>query len=129
MTTIHTFLVVAPVREWSISQLDVRISFLMVSYVRRFTCMHRLVILFLRVFYAFVFTTASFSASAHDLSLFIHVSTRSRTLLLYVDDMILTGDDPQYIMFVRPHLSDLFLMFGLSVLRYFLGIEFSSTTK
>jgi hypothetical protein len=125
MTTIHTFLVVAPVREWSISQLDVRISFLMVSYVRRFTCMHRLVILFLRVFYAFVFTTAS----AHDLSLFIHVSTRSRTLLLYVDDMILTGDDPQYIMFVRPHLSDLFLMFGLSVLRYFLGIEFSSTTK
>jgi hypothetical protein len=40
-------------------------------------------------------TTAGFSASAHDLALFVHVSTRGRTLLLlYVDDMIITGDDP-----------------------------------
>jgi hypothetical protein len=51
MTTIHTLLVVASVRECSISQLDVKNVFLMVSCVRMFTCVHHLGILFLRVWF------------------------------------------------------------------------------
>jgi hypothetical protein len=48
------------------------------------------------------------------------MSPHGRTLLLlYVDDMIITSDDP--------HLSDQFLMSDLGPLRYFLGIEISST--
>jgi hypothetical protein len=61
-----------------------------------------------------VITSAGFSASAHDPTLFVHVSPRGRTLLLlYVDDMT--------------RLSDQFLMSDLGPLRYFLRIEISST--
>jgi hypothetical protein len=68
-----------------------------------------------------------FFASAHDPTLFVHVSPHGRTLLLlYMDDMIITGDDPEYIAFVKAHLSDQFLMSDLGPLRYFLGIEVSS---
>jgi hypothetical protein len=75
-----------------------------------------------------VVTAAGFSARAHDPALFVHVSPRGMTLLLlYVDDMIITGDDPEYIAFVKARLSDQFLMSDLGPLRYFLGIEISST--
>jgi hypothetical protein len=76
-----------------------------------------------------VATATGFSTSAHDLALFVHVSPRGRTLLLYVDDMIIAGDDPEYIAFVKVRLSDQFLMSDLGPLRYFLGIEISSTPE
>jgi hypothetical protein len=44
-------------------------------------------------------------------------------------DMIITGDDPGYIAFVKPQLSDQFLMFDLGPLRYFHGIEICSTPE
>jgi hypothetical protein len=48
-----------------------------------------------------------FFASIHDAALFVHVSPHGQILLLlYVDDMIITGDDPEYIAFVKAHLSD-----------------------
>ncbi|CAM8994355.1 unnamed protein product [Rhodiola kirilowii] len=51
-------------------------------------------------FYSVV-TAAGFTASDHDPALFIHSFTRERTLLLlYVDYMLITGDDPQHIAFV-----------------------------
>jgi hypothetical protein len=147
MTTIHTLLVVASVREWSISQSDVKNAFLngelhedvymhptpgysvpegMVCHLCRslyglkqapqawFQC------------FAFVVIAAGFFTSTHDPALFVHVSPRGRTLLLiYMDDMIIPGDDPEYIAFVNAHLSDQFLMSDLDPLRYFLGIEIS----
>jgi hypothetical protein len=74
-----------------------------------------------------VVTAAGFSMSAHDLALFVHVSPRGRTLLfLYVDDMIITDDDPEYIAFVKARLSDQLLMSHLGPQRYFLGIEIST---
>jgi hypothetical protein len=76
--------------------------------------------------FATVVIAAGFFASAHDPTLFVHVSPRGRTLLLYVDDMIITGDDLEYIAFVKAHLSDQFLMSDLGPLRYFLGIEIST---
>ena len=79
--------------------------------------------------FASVVTAAGFSASDHDPALFVHISARGRTLLLlYVDDMIITGDDPEYIAFVKARLSEQFLMSDLDPLRYFLGIEVSSTS-
>jgi hypothetical protein len=71
---------------------------------------------------------AGFSPSAHDPALFVHTSPRGRTLLLYVDDMIITGDDSEYIAFVKARLREQFLMTDLGPLRYFLGIEVSSTS-
>jgi hypothetical protein len=80
--------------------------------------------------FASIVTAAGFSASAHDPALFAHVSPRGRTLLLfYVDDMIITCDDPEYIAFVKARLSDQFLMFDIGPLRYFLGIEISFMPK
>jgi hypothetical protein len=77
-----------------------------------------------------VITVAGFFVSAHDPALFVHVSPRGQTLLLlYVDDMIITGDDPKYIAFVKAHLSDQFIMSDLGPLRYFLGIEISPTSE
>jgi hypothetical protein len=77
-----------------------------------------------------VVTAAGFSARAHDPALFVHVSPHGMTLLLlYVDDMIITGDDPEYIAFVMARLSDQFLMSDLGPLWYFLGIEISSTPE
>ncbi|WVZ74316.1 hypothetical protein U9M48_022515 [Paspalum notatum var. saurae] len=46
-----------------------------------------------------------FSTNAHDPALFVHTSSRGRTLLLlYVDDMIITGDNPRFIAFVKARL-------------------------
>jgi hypothetical protein len=80
--------------------------------------------------FASVVTAAGFFGSAHDPTFFVHVSPRGRTILLfYVDDMIITGDNTEYIAFVKAHLSDQFLMSDLGPLRYFLGIEISSTPE
>jgi hypothetical protein len=75
-----------------------------------------------------VVITAGFTPSDHDPTLFVHTSSRGRTLiLLYVDDMLITGDDPEYIAFVKAHLCDQFMMSDLAPLSYFLGIEVEST--
>ena len=58
----------------------------------------------------------------------LFTSPRGRTLLIYVDDMIITGDDSEYIAFVKARLSEQFFMSDLGPLRYFLGIEVSSTS-
>jgi hypothetical protein len=73
-----------------------------------------------------VVTAVGFSASAHDPILFVHVSPRGQTLLFYMDNMIITSDDPEYITFVKARLSDQVLMSDLGPLRYFLGIEIST---
>jgi hypothetical protein len=150
MTTIHTLLVVASVRKWSISQFDVKNIFLNGElredvYMRPppgYSVPEGMICHICCSLYglkqaprawfqrfASVVTAASFSANAHDSALFVHVSPCGRTLLLYVDDMIIIGDDPEYIAFVKARLSDQFLMSDLSPLRYFLGIEISSTPE
>jgi hypothetical protein len=149
MTTIHTLFAMAFVQEWSISQLDVNIAFLngelhedvykcpphgysvaegMICHLRRslYGLKHAPSAWFQR--FTSAVTAAGFTASAHDPALFVHMSTRGRTLLLlYVDDMIITGDDPEYIVFVKTRLSDQFLMSDFGPLRYFLGIEISTS--
>jgi hypothetical protein len=123
MTTIHTLLVVSFIREWSISQLDMKNVFLNgelredvymrpppgYSVPEGMVCDLRRSLYGLKQaprawfqHFASVVTSASFSASAYDPALFVHVSPRGQTLLLlYVDDMIITGDDPEYIAFVK----------------------------
>lgn len=46
--------------------------------------------------FTFVVHAIGSSTSAHDPPLLIHTSTRGRTLLLYVDDMLIPSDDPQH---------------------------------
>jgi hypothetical protein len=77
-----------------------------------------------------VIRAAGFSPSDHDPALFIHLSPRGRTLLLlYVDDMLITGDDEDHISHVKQQLSAEFQMSDLGPLSYFLGIEVKQSTK
>jgi hypothetical protein len=151
MTTIHTLLVVTSVQEWTISQFDVKNVFLngelcedvymhppsryyvpegMVCHLHRSLYNLKQAPRDWFQYFTSVVTTTGFSTSAYDTTIFIHVSPHGRTLLLlYVDDMIITGDDPEYIAFVKAHLSYQFLMSNLGPLRYFLRIEISSTPE
>jgi hypothetical protein len=142
---------VASVREWSISQLDVKNVFLNVKlcedvYMRpppEYYVPESMVCHLHRSLYglkqaprawfqrfASVVTVVGFFASTHNSALFVYVSPRGMTLLfLYVDNMIITDDDPEYIVFIKARLSDQFFMSDIGPLRYFLGIEISSTPE
>jgi hypothetical protein len=77
-----------------------------------------------------VITTAGFSSSDHDPALFVHHSPYGRTLLLlYVDDMLITGDNADHILAVKRQLGEQFQMSDLGPLSYFLGIEVLHSTK
>ncbi|KAK9097387.1 hypothetical protein Sjap_022884 [Stephania japonica] len=144
MTTVRTFIVMAAVRQWTISQLDVKNAFLHRDLHEEvhmkpppgFSCPTGHVFRLCRALYVLkqappawferfnlVILQAGFVASEHDPAMFVHTSSRGRTiLLLYVDDMIITGDDPSYIDF-----NEQLMMYDLGPLRYFLGIEVTST--
>lgn len=72
--------------------------------------------------------TLGFVASSADCSLFVRIHGSSLTyLLLYVDDIIVTGNDPLYTNTLVSQLRLKFDMTDLGALKYFLGLEISHT--
>nr|XP_009793735.1 PREDICTED: uncharacterized protein LOC104240569 [Nicotiana sylvestris] len=68
--------------------------------------------------------TRGYTHSLNDYSLFIKRSESSTVFLaVYVEDIILTGDDPKEINALKIFLDDLFKVKDLGLLNYFLGIE------
>ncbi|KAL4023389.1 hypothetical protein IC575_017141 [Cucumis melo] len=73
-------------------------------------------------------TQLGFTSSSHDSSLFTRQTSRGIVLLLlYVDDMIITGDNPHAISDLQCYLGKHFEMKDLGNLSYFLGLEISSS--
>ncbi|XP_022143489.1 uncharacterized protein LOC111013365 [Momordica charantia] len=71
-----------------------------------------------------------FVASSVDSSLFVRLVHGSYTyLLLYVDDILVTGSDPSYIASLIVQLKCRFDMTDLEDLKYFLGLEISYTNN
>lgn len=74
--------------------------------------------------------TVGFQESTEDYALFVRDSPRGRALLLlYVDDMIITGDDTTAIASLKQHLHQQFQMTDLGPLRYFLGLEIAYSSR
>ena len=70
-----------------------------------------------------------FTSSPHDTALFVRRSSAGITrILLYVDDMIITGDDSTGIHSLQHFLSQHFEIKDLGTLSYFLGLKVTSSS-
>jgi len=74
--------------------------------------------------------TIGYTQSNSDHTLFLkHNEKQITALIVYVDDMIVTGNDPAERKRLQQHLAREFEMKDLGELKYFLGIEVSRSKK
>jgi hypothetical protein len=148
LTSVHALLAVAASRHWSLCQMDVKNAFLNgdlteevyiqlppgLSHSTNKVCRLCQALYGLkqapRAWFAKFSATISrlgYSISSYDLALFIRRIDRGIILLLlYVNAMIITGDDITGIQELKQFLSQHFEMKDLDRLSYFLGLEISS---
>jgi hypothetical protein len=150
LTSVRSLLAVAAVRHWQLFQMDVKNAFLN-SDLTEEVYMHpppgyhhppHKVCRLRRALYGlkqaphawfakfnFVVAQQGFVSSSYDSALFLQTTNNGTILiLLYVDDMIITGDDISGIRALQSFLSQNFEMKDLGTLNYFLGLEVTSST-
>ncbi|XP_068340362.1 uncharacterized mitochondrial protein AtMg00810-like [Pyrus communis] len=77
-----------------------------------------------------VLERVGFCWSNADSSLFVCSSTSGNLMvLIYVDDLIVTGDNMSEISALKQHLNHKFVIKDLNILKYFLGIEMAHSHK
>lgn len=146
MTTVRTILALAASQSWSLHQMDVKNAFLHGDlkeevYIRlpngmptsssNDVCKLKRSLYGLkqapRVWFETFRSTLlgfSFTQSLHDSSLFLRRTSKGIVVLLvYVDDMIITGSDKEAISEIQNLLHSTFHMKDLGQLNYFLGLE------
>ncbi|XP_016901897.1 uncharacterized mitochondrial protein AtMg00810-like [Cucumis melo] len=149
MTSVCSLLAIAAAKQWPLLQMDVKNAFLNGTISEEVymtpppgtTPPPQKVYILRRALYGLkqaprawfatfssTITQLGFTSSTHDSALFSRqTSTSIVLLLLYVDDMIITGDDPQAISDLQRYLGQHFEMKDLGNLNYFLGLEISSS--
>ncbi|KAL5581999.1 hypothetical protein UlMin_014441 [Ulmus minor] len=146
LTTLRCLLAIASIRGWNLHQMDVQNAFLHGDLTEEvymqpppgfrrqgetLLCRLHKSIYGLkqasRSWFQKFFSTIhefGFEQSRADYSLFTKVSGDSFTaILLYVDDMIITGNDDKSITAVKDFLGSRFKLKDLGPLKYFLGVE------
>jgi hypothetical protein len=74
--------------------------------------------------------TFGYKQSGADHTLFIkHKGGKVTALIVYVDDIVLTGDDPSEMQLLQEYLAAEFKMKSLGQLKYFLGIEVARSAQ
>lgn len=151
MTTVRVLLALAALRNWDLHQMDVKNAFLNGDLKEEVymeppqglevqsgqVCRLKKALYGLKQaprawFEKFRSTVLQFGfqQSLNDYALFIRRTTHGDVfLLLYVDDMILTGSDIQGISKVKQYLARAFEMTDMGQLSYFLGIEVSRSSS
>ncbi|CAN6703654.1 unnamed protein product [Malus baccata var. baccata] len=113
LTTVRVLLSIASIRGWHLHQLDVNNAFLHGDLYEEW---------FIKLSSAL--KTAGFHQSWSDYSLFVRNRQGSfMALLVYVDDMILAGNNFREIEETKLFLSQHFKLKDLGKIKYFLGIE------
>ncbi|CAL1362591.1 unnamed protein product [Linum trigynum] len=152
MPTVRTLLAVAAVRDWPLYQLDVKNAFLHgdlkeVVYMEpppgykyaspgQVCLLHRSLYglkqaprAWFEKFHATILALG-LRQSLNDPSLFTKTSAAGIVvLLLYVDDMVVTGDDVEGIRSLKSGLQAAFSLKDLGDLRYFLGLEITRSSQ
>jgi hypothetical protein len=150
LSSMCALLAVVASRHWALSQIDVKYAFLngdlseevymqsppgLFSPPNKVCRLHRALYGLKQAhrawFAKFSATVSSlgYSISSYDSALFIRYTDRGLILiLLYVDDMIIIGDDPTRILEFKQFLSHHFEMKDLGTLTYFLGLENASSS-
>ena len=138
MATICTLIVVASIRQWHISQLDVKNAFLNgdlqeevymapppgISHDFGYVCKLKKALYGLKQApraqfekFSIMISSLCFVSSSHDFAFFIKCTDAGRIILsLYVDDMIITGDDIDGISVLKTQLARRFEMKDLGYL-------------
>ncbi|CAL8115735.1 unnamed protein product [Prunus armeniaca] len=146
LVTVRCLLAVAAHRDWPLHQLDVQNAFLhgdleeevymvpppgMRRQGENLVCRLRKSLYGLKQAsrqwfskFTHAIQQAGFRQSKADYSLFTRINGPSITVvLIYVDDMIITGNDPAAIQHLKDFLHHTFRIKDLGLLKYFLGIE------
>ncbi|KAL0554223.1 hypothetical protein IC582_008140 [Cucumis melo] len=147
MTSVRSLLAVAAAKQWPLLQMDVKNAFLngtlskevyMKPPPRTSSPPHKVCLLRRALYglkqaprawfatFSSTITQLGFTFSPHDTALFTrHTPQGIVLLLLYVDDMIITSNDPHAISDLQHYLGQHFEMKDLGSLNYFLGLEVS----
>ncbi|RVW73373.1 Retrovirus-related Pol polyprotein from transposon TNT 1-94 [Vitis vinifera] len=150
ISSVRALLAVAAARKWDLFQMDVKNAFLNgdlseevymqpppgLSIESNKVCHLRRALYGLkqapRAWFAKFSSTIfrlGYTASPYDSALFLRRTDKGTILLLlYVDDMIITGDDLSGIQELKDFLSQQFEMKDLGHLSYFLGLEITHST-
>nr|GEU40736.1 hypothetical protein [Tanacetum cinerariifolium] len=113
LETVRVLTALATAKEWDLHQLDINNAFLH-GYIDEE--IYKELTKFLISF--------GYVQSKHDYSLFVKNTNGKFTAVLdYVDDMLITGDCQQEILFLKQALHQKFTIKDLGLAKYFLGIE------